>query len=129
MWPGWPPPPIVIVCGLTVFASVVQAARELPNALLLLQEYPPGWAPVGYAILALVAAFFLFTVVGLWRMRRWAVVARLLLHVIAPVQMTLAWHESWERYPMLGPFVSWFWFGVIAVCTLPYWSRMTWRFP
>jgi hypothetical protein len=48
------------------------------------------------------------------------VVARLLLHVIAPVQMTLAWNESWERYPMLGPFVSWFWFGVIAVCTLPY---------
>jgi hypothetical protein len=97
MWPGWPPLPVVIVCALMVFSAVVQAVRELPNALLLLQEHPPGWAPVGYAILALVALFFLFTVIGLWRMRRWAVVARLLLHVIAPVQMTLAWNESWER--------------------------------
>jgi hypothetical protein len=112
-----------------VLASLVQAARELPTALITLESYPAGWEPVGYAILALLAGFFLFTVVGLWRMRRWALVARLLVHVIAPVQMTLAWNESWASYPMLGPFVSWFWFGVIALCTVPYWKQMTWRFP
>lgn len=126
---AWPPLSIVIVCVLMVITALMQSARELPMALATLDQYPPGWAPLGYAFLIALAGFFVFTIVGVWRMRRWAVVLRLLVHVIAPVQMTIAWSESWERYPMLGPFVSWFWFGVIAVCLLPYWGRMTWRFP
>jgi hypothetical protein len=126
---AWPPLPIVIVCVLTTVSAALQASHELATASVLLSEYPPGWELAGYAILALVVGFFVLTLVGLWRMRRWAAIARLAVHAIAPVQMTIVWSESWERYPMLGPFVSWFWFGVIAICILPYWGKMSWRFP
>ena len=124
-----PPLPIMLVCALTIATAVIQASREWPLMQAALSQYPREWLPVGYAIGALAVAFLAFTVVGLWRMRRWALLARVAVHLIAPVQMTLAWQDSWQRYPMLGPFVSWFWFGFLLVCTLPYWGRMTWKFP
>ena len=86
---SWPPFPIILVCVLMVFSASVQAVREWPLALAALAEYPPEWLALGYAIGALVVAFFVFTIVGLWRMRRWALLARIAVHVIAPIQMTL----------------------------------------
>ncbi|HCK84929.1 MAG TPA: hypothetical protein DHW63_10565 [Hyphomonadaceae bacterium] len=103
--------------------------RDWRSAQAALAQYPPEWLPVGYAIGISIVAFFVFTVIGLWRMRRWALLARIAVHLITPVQMMLAWQDAWLRYPILGPFVGWFWFGVLLVCTLPYWERMTWRFP
>jgi hypothetical protein len=126
---AWPPLPIILVCILSVVSAVggfVGQFREIQEALA---QYPPGWAPVAYAIGSALAGFFVFTIFGLWRMRRWALVARICVHVIAPIQMTLAWSDSWARFPLLGPFVSWFWFVVLLACTLPYWGKMTWRFP
>jgi hypothetical protein len=129
MWPGWPPLPIVFICALTVVSAVGTFAANLQSMQEALALYPPGWEPVAYAIAVAMMAFFVFTLVGLWRMRRWALIARIAVHIITPIQMTLAWEQSWEIYPMLGPFVSWFWFVVLLICTLPYWERMTWRFP
>lgn len=129
MWPGWPPLPIVVICALTVVSAIGGFVSNVPAMEEALAEYPPGWEPVAYVIGAAMAAFFVFTLVGLWRMRRWALISRACVHIITPIQMTIASSDSWHRIPTLGPFVGWFWFAVFLLCTVPYWERMTWRFP
>lgn len=124
-----PPLSIVVVCLLTVVAVPVQAFRELPAASERMRALPIEGIVVASSLIFLLVAFFLVTLAGLWMMRRWAVILRALVHAIVPVQMTMAWDASWVRFPLLGPFVGWFWFAVFLACTLPHWRRMSWRFP
>ncbi len=108
-----------VVTALQINLHGLAAAAQLQSA-------PVEWAMP----LALAALIFLAVkMVGLWCLRRWAALLWLGGAAIAPMTMTVNWEESWSRYPQLGPFVSWFWFAAAALCILPHWPKMTWRFP
>ncbi len=121
-----PPLSIIFVCLLSLVSTSLQFWRGGLATISGQEAASLGLAaPVAIGALAV----FVLRLCGLWFMRRWAAVLTLLIAIVNPIQMTIDLEGSFLRYPLLGPLVSWFWFGIVALCIVPHWRVMTWRIP
>ena len=106
----------VIASALAVFGAWAFAALTGGNS--------EGWNGFGVVAwwLVLLMLAQITSVVGLFLARRWAVVLGAIslrlsfLYAIAPVR------DFWMVLPLVP-------IALFLICTLPYWERMTWRFP
>jgi hypothetical protein len=115
-----PPLPIIAWCAflaLRAIETLVMFAGTMP--------YQPASAVSVGALMATLVISAL-AIVGVWLMRRWAVL--LMLAIMAAQTLSVSMSVWWTRYPHTGPWVSAAWIALLAGTCALYWKKMSWNF-
>lgn len=115
-----PPLPIIAWCAFLVLRAIetlVMFAGTMP--------YQPA-TTASVAVLMTTLVITALAIVGVWLMRRWAVL--LMIAIMAAQTLSVPIGVWWMRYPQTGPWVSVAWVALFAGTCALYWKQMSWKF-
>ena len=120
-----PPLPILAICALIVFDIIQSVIGVIGWLLFAALPGGNGGASSGFGAVALLFVALMLaqiaSIAGLFLARRWAVIAgaaSFRLSILGSIVPASFW-----------PVLSIIPIALFLICTLPYWERMTWRFP
>ena len=132
------PPPLPIVFAIALGVAVTALAGWLVSGVLNVALMSGlEW----FAVIAALCVLQLAAAIGLWRLRRWGLIAQIGATIIAALEIALHLSPLFWRAPIwfdwvayrapfarvLLPWGGWIAFVAILACTVTQWRHMTWR--